>query len=308
MKISLRSLKLTDSPLMLEWQHDPNLAQFFRRDFTRTTKKQVADFIARSHDDPAQCHYAIVNEDDEYLGTISLKNINQQDHNAEYAVALRQKAIGQGVARVATTQLLQLAFGKLKLHKVFLTVLADNQRARRFYEKMGFVFEGEAQEQVCLNSRYHHLAYYGLTKATWQAPPQPAWPAFKLLEFPELGDERGQLVVAETGTQIPFVIQRVFYIFGSDAKVVRGLHANRRSQFVLINVQGNSKVKIDLGKGQPTVVELAKPHQGVYLNKMVWKEMYDFSPNSILLCLASENYDPQEYIRDYQQFVKEVSS
>ena len=125
----------------------------------------------------------------------------------------------------------------------------------------------------------------------------------RLLNFTEKGDDRGKLVIVEGNQDVPFEIKRLFYIYGSDRDVVRGKHANRDSEFVLINVAGSSKVMITDGK-EKQIVELTKPRQGVYLPKLVWKEMYDFSPDSVLLCLASTHYDGNEYIRNYDDFLK----
>ena len=130
----------------------------------------------------------------------------------------------------------------------------------------------------------------------------------KILEFSDLGDERGNLVVVEgEGFDIPFDIKRVFYIYGSDAEVIRGRHANRRTEFVMINVSGKSKVKVDNGFEQK-VIELNRPRMGLYLTTMVWKGMYDFSQDSVLLVLASEHYDAAEYIRDYDEYIREVKN
>ena len=126
----------------------------------------------------------------------------------------------------------------------------------------------------------------------------------KMLDFPQMGDERGHLVIIEGAQDIPFDIKRAFYIFGSDRNVVRGKHANRKSQFVLINVAGTSKVKVKDGEGNQAIFCLNRPHTGIYLPTMVWKDMYDFS--EVLLVLSSEHYDPDEYIRDYDEFVKAV--
>lgn len=126
-----------------------------------------------------------------------------------------------------------------------------------------------------------------------------------VLFFKDLGDERGKLVVIEGGEAIPFDIKRVFYIYGSDSTVVRGQHANKKSEFVLINVAGKSKVKITDGK-ESMVVELDKPMMGIYLPPMIWKDMYDFSSDSVLLCLASTHYDAEEYVRNYDEFLKIV--
>lgn len=128
----------------------------------------------------------------------------------------------------------------------------------------------------------------------------------KMLEFSEKGDERGRLVIIEGGQDIPFDIKRAFYIYGTDQNVVRGQHANRRTEFVLINVAGTSKVKVKDGRGNEVIFCLNRPHTGVYLPAMVWKDMYDFSQDSVLLVLASEHYDAEEYIRDYDAFAYEI--
>lgn len=131
---------------------------------------------------------------------------------------------------------------------------------------------------------------------------------YRLIYFKDLGDERGNLVVIEgEGMDIPFDIKRVFYIYGSDDTVVRGQHANRETEFLLVNVGGSSKVRVDNGT-ESEVVVLDKPGMGLYLPSMLWKDMYDFSPDSILLVLASRHYDGKEYIRDYQEYLKEIHS
>lgn len=130
---------------------------------------------------------------------------------------------------------------------------------------------------------------------------------YKILEFSEFGDERGSLVIAEGNMDVPFEIKRVFYMYGSDPDIVRGQHANRESQFVLINVSGSSKVRIDNGY-EDVVVELNKPRMGLYLDAMTWKDMYDFSADSVLLVLASTHYDGKEYIRDYNQYIAEIGA
>ncbi len=126
----------------------------------------------------------------------------------------------------------------------------------------------------------------------------------RMLEFPQKGDERGHLVIVEGMKDVPFDIKRIFYIYGSDKDVVRGQHANLKSQFVLVNVAGKSKVRVKDGLGNEAVFSLNRAHTGIYLPEMVWKDMYDFSEDSVLLVLSSEHYDPEEYIRDYDTFVK----
>ena len=128
-----------------------------------------------------------------------------------------------------------------------------------------------------------------------------------MMEFSQKGDDRGHLVIVEGMKDIPFDIKRIFYIYGSDSDVVRGQHANRESEFVLINVAGTSKVRVKDGKGNETVYSLNRPHTGIYLPRMIWKEMYDFSEDSVLLCIASTHYDSSEYIRDYDEYVRIIN-
>ena len=128
-----------------------------------------------------------------------------------------------------------------------------------------------------------------------------------IIDLGQIGDKRGMITICEGERDIPFIPKRVFYIYNSQKNVVRGKHANRTTDFVLINVAGKSKVKIMDGKGNEMIYSLNRPNTGIYIPHMVWKEMYDFSPDSVVLCLASEHYDPEEYIRDFDEFQREVS-
>lgn len=129
---------------------------------------------------------------------------------------------------------------------------------------------------------------------------------YKIIEFADFGDERGNLVVIEgDGMDIPFDIKRVFYIYGSDSEVVRGSHANRETEFLLVNVSGTSKVRL-ADDSKEIIVELNKPRMGLYISSMVWKDMYDFSKDSVLLVLASRHYDANEYIRDFDEYLSEI--
>ena len=125
----------------------------------------------------------------------------------------------------------------------------------------------------------------------------------ELVSFMQMGDERGHLVVVEGSKDIPFEIARLFYIYGSHKDVLRGNHANKDSDFVLINVSGKSKIRIRYGD-EDEIIELNEPHTGVYIPKLLWKEMYDFSSDSVLLVLSNFKYNPDEYIRDFNEYLK----
>ncbi len=125
------------------------------------------------------------------------------------------------------------------------------------------------------------------------------------IELPNLGDHRGSLVVAEANKNIPFNIQRLYYIFGASPDVPRGFHAHKQLQQIAFCIQGSCKMLMDNGKEKQDV-RLSKSNQGLKIPPMVWHEMHDFSEDCILLVLASEHYDENDYIRDYQEFLKEV--
>lgn len=299
--MKLRKLKEKDAPFMLEWMKDPELNRFFQFDASKLNLESTIKYISSAQNFDLNRHYAVVDENDIYLGTISLKNIDLKNKNAEYAVSMRKSSIGTGASTYATKELLNIAFNELDLNKVYLNVFADNKRAIKFYEKIGFKLEGCSKEHVLVNEEYKDLMWYSYIKKRGAIKMQKV----ESIEFKQLGDDRGQLVVIESGKDISFPIKRIFYIYGSDQNTVRGSHANRKSEFVLINVSGTSKVMVDYGDKKEIFV-LDRPHTGVYIPKMVWKEMYDFSPDSILLVISSEKYDGEEYIRNIDDYYAEI--
>ena len=126
-------------------------------------------------------------------------------------------------------------------------------------------------------------------------------------EHKVLGDERGKLVALESGIDIPFEIKRAFYIFSTDPNLPRGQHSHYKTKQYLIAVSGSCKVTLDNGC-EKEIYELCKPNMGLFQDALVWGEMHDFSTDCVLLVLASEHYDKSDYIHDYSEFIKVVSS
>jgi diamine N-acetyltransferase len=135
----LRRLRLEDTVLMLEWMHDPDIAGRFKIDFGALCEDDVRAFVEASWRASDSLHFAVVGQDDVYLGTVSLKHIDSEDGSAEYAISLRRCAHGTGMALCATRDVVRYAFDELGLRRVYLDVRPDNQRAIRFYRKAGFV-------------------------------------------------------------------------------------------------------------------------------------------------------------------------
>jgi len=123
--------------------------------------------------------------------------------------------------------------------------------------------------------------------------------------FQPHGDERGQLVSLEEYIDIPFTIKRVYYMYDTLEGVVRGHHAHKSLQQILVCIHGSCKVKLDNGH-ETKIVPLEKPYEGLYVSNVVWREMYDFSSDAVLMVLASEIYNEEDYIRDYDEFLEFV--
>jgi len=160
----IRKLCEKDVPLILEWMKDPQVNRFFRFDPENVSTETIQSFVDTSQDDAENIHLACTDDDDTYLGTVSLKHINPIDKNGEYAISFRRCAQGTGAASYATKKIIRIAFEERGLERIYLNVLSDNERAIRFYEKHGFKYEGEFRKHICIRGEQKDLKWYGLLK------------------------------------------------------------------------------------------------------------------------------------------------
>ena len=123
----------------------------------------------------------------------------------------------------------------------------------------------------------------------------------RFVDFAVKGDELGWLVALEGERNVPFPIKRAYYIFGTRPGVRRGKHAHRQLTQMMVCIAGRCTVLLDDGKAS-VEVELARNDRGLMLDRMIWHEMYDFSPDCVLLVLADNRYDEADYIRNYDVF------
>ena len=125
------------------------------------------------------------------------------------------------------------------------------------------------------------------------------------INFQRHGDDRGMLVALEENKEIPFKIKRVYYIYDTKKEVRRGLHAHKSLEQILICVHGSCMITLDNGNEKGTVL-LDNPYEGIYVPNNMWREMHDFSEDAVLLVLASDFYREEDYIRDYNIFLKNI--
>ena len=123
--------------------------------------------------------------------------------------------------------------------------------------------------------------------------------------FQQHGDDRGMLVALEEYKDSPFEIKRVYYMYDTKKDVHRGFHAHKSLEQILICIHGSCKVLLDNGT-EKKIVSLEKPYEGLYIANNMWREMYDFSEDAVLMVLASEYYKEEDYIRDYNEFLRMV--
>ena len=128
--------------------------------------------------------------------------------------------------------------------------------------------------------------------------------SFCCFELPCHNDERGMMCVGECGKDIPFVINRVFFDYNNQvSSEPRGNHANKDSEFVFICLHGSCKIRVNDGFADETFV-MDDPKKALYVNKMVWKEMFDYTEDSVLLVLSNRKYEPNEYVKNFDDFLK----
>ncbi|MBR2246818.1 MAG: GNAT family N-acetyltransferase [Bacilli bacterium] len=161
--MKLRELKEKDVNGMLEWMHSKKTKDIFIKDFNSLTKEQVLDFINNSSKLDNELHYACVDDNDNYLGTVSLKNINKKTKDTEIAISFIEKAHGSGAAKYAISEIISIAFNKLNLERVYLNVLETNKRAIAFYNKVGFK-QDKYKEKIRKDNKDIDLLYFSIVK------------------------------------------------------------------------------------------------------------------------------------------------
>lgn len=162
MKVTIRELKKGDASGMIEWMTDPEISSCFRYDASKITLASCQKFIKSANDNPNCRHFAIVNNKDEYLGTVSLKNIDYVEGTAEFAIGTRRNV--HGIGADATILALKVAFEELKLDKVYLNVYSENTRAQKCYLKVGFEFTQKEENAFEKDGISKDLNWYEITR------------------------------------------------------------------------------------------------------------------------------------------------
>ena len=127
---------------------------------------------------------------------------------------------------------------------------------------------------------------------------------YAILNFNKLFDERGNLTFLESENQIPFKIKRVYWIYDVPGGEVRGGHGYKKLEEVIIALSGSFDVELSFGGTKKKTINLNRSYKGLYIPGMTWRQLKQFSTNSVALILASSPYDPEDYIYDFKEFEK----
>ena len=126
---------------------------------------------------------------------------------------------------------------------------------------------------------------------------------YEILQFSIKGDHSGSLVALEKGADFPFDIKRVYYIWGTDKQMVRGCHAHKNLEQVVVCTSGSCDFILDNGRERETI-RLSSPSEGLHIKQHIWRKFTNFSDDCVVMVLASEHYDEADYIRDYDEFLQ----
>lgn len=298
----LRDLELKDASLMLEWMHDESVVGQLKGNFIEKTLADAESFILASADKKDNIHLAIVSDEDEYMGTASLKNIDDESRSAEFGIAVRKSAMGRGYSWYGMEEIIRLAFEQYGLESVYWCVSRENERAVRFYDKHNFHEAVDISDEILKR-------YEGMNNLKW----------YSVLNGDVLDDrtevagcrvvhirtiptvDAGELSFFEATHDVPFEIKRMYYISKVPEGTRRGFHAHKKLKQLLFCPYGKIQLILENKHGREEI-ELCDPSIGVVIEEPTWREMLWLQKDSVLCVAASDYYEVEDYIRDYKTF------
>lgn len=298
----LRKLEFKDADLMLEWMHDEDVTNKLKGDFLSKNKNDVLNFITKSKDTDINLHLGICSDADEYMGTVSLKHIDQVKKCAEFAIAVRKKAMNCGYSWFGMEEIFKKAFDDLGLECVYWCVLKNNIRAVRFYEKHNFHEVFDVPKEIL--ERYKNsseLKWYSVLKGD-VLENRKSIAGCKIIKINTVSSVGiGELSFFDDYNDLPFNIKRIYYISKVPEGGLRGFHAHKKLKQLLFCPYGRILLVLENENGRKEI-ELSDPSIGVIIEKPTWREMRWLQKDSVLCVAASDYYYEKDYIRDYEEF------
>lgn len=304
----LRKLELKDAPFMFSWMHDESVVGNLHTDFTSKTIEDCRDFIVRAQDMTSDIHLAIASDEDEYMGTVSLKHIDRETSSAEFAITVRREAMGRGYSWFGMESIIEKAFSELELESVYWCVSRENMRAVRFYDKHNFHEAIDISENILKRySGVENLKWYSVLKGD-VLDDRTSIAGCKVIHIKTIPTvNAGELSFFEANHDIDFDIKRIYYISKVPEGVRRGFHAHKELKQILFCPYGKIQLILENELGREEI-ELSDPSIGVLIDKPTWREMLWLQKDSVLCVAASDYYDESDYIREYEKFKKTIKN
>ena len=307
----LRKLEKKDAPQMLSWMHDDVVTRYLHQDYSGFQLDDAYRFISTSEWLLDEKHMAIANDDDEYMGTVSLRHIDKTVGIAEFAIVVCQAAMGKGYALQGMLEMLDNAFQNYGLEKVYWRVHKDNNRAIRFFIKHGFnMLDEDVPEDILeRHSNESNLVWFVVLtgddyrNVALARGEVAGCKVTRIKTVPTI--EAGELSFFEANRDIGFDVKRIYYISKVPEGVRRGFHAHRELKQLLFCPYGRIQLILENKNGREEIT-LSDPSVGIVIDKPTWREMLWLEKNSVLVVAASDYYKVDDYIRDYSEFKKYI--
>lgn len=300
----LRDLEEKDAPLMLEWMHDESVVGKLRGKFKEKTIDDCLAFIHAAENKTENIHLAICSDEDEYMGTVSLKNIDRSNQSAEFAITVRKSSMGRGYSWFGMEEIISRAFYMYDLVNVYWCVSETNERAVRFYNKHNFHQAVDIPANVLM--RYEgidDLIWYSVLKGD-VLDDRKEVVGCKIVRIKTIPTvDAGELSFFEGTHDVDFEIKRIYYISKVPEGVRRGYHAHKKLKQLLFCPYGRIQLVLENEYGREEI-ELSDPSIGVVIDRPTWREMLWLQKDSVLCVAASDFYEVEDYVRDYEAFTK----
>lgn len=302
--MKLRDLEMKDAPLMLEWMHDDSVVCNLRGNFKEKKIEDAENFIREAKNKDSNIHLAIVSDTDEYMGTVSLKNVDKNTKSAEFAITVRNLAMGRGYSWYGMEEIIQKAFNEYGLECVYWCVSKDNFRAVRFYDKHNFHEAYDISDEIL--NRYKgmdNLKWYSVLKGDVldERKEVAGCKVVHIKTIPTV--DAGELSFFEANHDLPFEIKRMYYISKVPEGTRRGFHGHKKLKQLLFCPYGRIQLILENKNGREEI-ELSDPSIGIIIEEPTWREMLWLQKDSVLCVAASDYYDEYDYLRDYDEFKK----
>ena len=247
-------------------------------------------------------HFAISSDEDEYMGTVSLKHIDRETSSAEFAITVRKESMGRGYSWFGMEAIIEKAFSEFELESVYWCVSRKNQRAVRFYDKHNFHEAVDISEDIL--ARYEgvdDLKWYSVLKGD-VLDDRDSVVGCRVIHIKTIPTvNAGELSFFEANHDICFNINRIYYISKVPEGVRRGFHAHKELKQMLFCPYGKIQLILENELGREEI-ELSDPSIGVVIDRPTWREMLWLQKDSVLCVAASDYYKVDDYIRDYDEF------